>query len=78
MKKFEKNDKMLYIYGEVNELVENLKDKINQITYIQKRMRNVKKYELINALITIGLQHINESLDELGLIDISEEDLKDE
>jgi hypothetical protein len=73
-----KNDKMYYIFGGVDEKVEELRKKINAIIYIEKRKRNIKKYELLNALVLIGLEHLNEVLDELGLMDISEKELKDE
>lgn len=70
-------DKTYYIFGSVNKLVDQFRKQINKILYIEKKIRNVKKYELLNTLVLTGLDHKDEVLDKLGLVDICEEDLNE-
>jgi hypothetical protein len=53
--------------------LEEIRNKINDVTYLRNKNRNVKKYEILNALIQIGLRHKFEVFQELGLKD---EDVK--
>ena len=69
-------DKTYYVTGETDKMVEEFRTRLNNVLYIKKRERNIKKYELLNTLTKIGLNHISEVLMELGLIHISEDDLK--
>ncbi len=48
---------------------EEIRKKINKVTYLKNKIRNIKKYEILNALIQIGLRHKNEIFQELGLKD---------
>jgi hypothetical protein len=75
MSDFRIPDKTYYIFAEVDLNAEKLRSKINNLTYIKDRKRNVKKYELLNALVTVGLNHVDETLNELGL-KLTEKDLK--
>ncbi len=68
-------DKTYYIFGEIDIEVEKLREKINNVLYIKDRKRNIKKYELLNALTVIALKHVNEVLNELGLLNLNEDDL---
>ncbi len=68
-------DKTYYIFGDVDKEVEQFRTKINNILYKKDRLRNIKKYELLNALVSIGLNHKNEVLNRLSILDLSEDDL---
>jgi hypothetical protein len=76
MSYFKLPDKTYYITGEIDKQVEEFRSRLNNVLYIKNKTRNVKKYELLNVLTKVGLDHISEVLVELGLIHISEEELK--
>lgn len=70
MKNLKKNtavDKTYYIFGDVDKQAEEFRKQLNSVIYLQKRKRNIKKYELLNVLVLIGLKHKKECLHELGV-----------
>ena len=69
MKKKNLADKTYYIFGEVDNDVEKFRSVLNNFLYLKKRIRNIKKYELLNALVLTGLKHKEEALGILGIYD---------
>jgi hypothetical protein len=64
------SDNKLYELSDATTVeIDNIREKINEITFHhpKKTRRNIKKYELLNALINIGLRHKKEICKELGL-----------
>jgi hypothetical protein len=62
-----KNIAYLYLGGIASKKMDDLRNKINNISSREFGEKSIKKYDIINALVTVGLKHQDEVLDNLPL-----------